>query len=101
LARLALSAGLIAAVATHASAADARTCYGPEDTRAHVAKQRLVGLSDIVRSAGGATDRRELISARLCETNGNFVYIIALLDRNGRVQRITVDARSGDVINHR
>jgi uncharacterized membrane protein YkoI len=29
------------------------------------------------------------------------VYMIAMLGRDGRVMRLTVDARSGDVINHR
>jgi uncharacterized membrane protein YkoI len=29
------------------------------------------------------------------------VYMIALLDRAGKVMRMTLDARSGNVINHR
>ncbi len=88
-----------AALASGAAAADP-ACFTPEETRAHVARHGLIALNDVVRSArrdGGS----ELISARLCETNSMLVYMIAMLGRDGRVLRMTVDARSGDVIHHR
>jgi uncharacterized membrane protein YkoI len=77
-----------------------QTCFSTEDAREHVINHGLVPLQDIVRSARGS-ERSELISARLCETNGNMVYMIATLGRDGRVIRMTVDARTGNVINHR
>jgi uncharacterized membrane protein YkoI len=75
-------------------------CLSMEDTRAVVVAKNLVSLHDIVRNARSANDA-ELISARLCETNGNMVYMIAMLGKNGRVMRMTVDARTGEIINHR
>jgi uncharacterized membrane protein YkoI len=80
--------------------AKANSCLQAEETRHVVAEKDLVPLQDIVRSVRSAHDA-ELISARLCETNGNMVYMIALLGKNGRVMRMTVDARSGEIINHR
>jgi uncharacterized membrane protein YkoI len=80
--------------------ASANTCLSAEETRGIVVEKGLVPLQDIVRNVRSAHDA-ELISARLCETNANMVYMIALLDKNGRVMRMTVDARSGEIINHR
>ncbi len=77
-----------------------QTCFSADDTRDQVDKHGLVSLHDVVRSVRGGS-RSDLISARLCETNGNLVYMIALLDRNGKLMRMTLDARSGNVINHR
>ncbi len=82
------------------SASAQQACFSAEDTRAHVVKLGLVPLHDIVRSARGGSSL-DLISARLCETNGNMVYMITLLERDGRVMRMTVDARTGNVINNR
>ncbi len=50
------------------------------------------------RRGAGQSD---LISARLCETSGNMVYMIAMLGRDGRLLRLTVDARTGELINTR
>jgi uncharacterized membrane protein YkoI len=76
------------------------TCFSPGETHEQVQRHGLIPLNDVVRSARGV-GRSDLISARLCETSGNLVYMIAMLGRDGKVQRLTVDARSGDVINHR
>ncbi len=75
-------------------------CFSADDTREHVVKHGLVPLHDIVRSARSATPT-DLISARLCETNGNMVYMIAMLGRDGKLLRLTVDARTGTLINSR
>lgn len=82
------------------ASANETVCFSPEDTRDHVSKHGLIALTDVVRSARGA-GRADLISARLCETSGNMVYMIAMLERSGRVTRLTVDARTGDLINTR
>jgi uncharacterized membrane protein YkoI len=76
------------------------SCFSPDDTRDMVHRHGLIPLNDVVRSARG-TVSADLISARLCDVTGNLVYMIAMLGRDGKVMRITVDARSGDVINHR
>jgi uncharacterized membrane protein YkoI len=91
-AALMLGAGLVPA--------SALGCFPPEETRELVARHGLVPLNDVVRSTRGDT-RADLISARLCETNAQLVYMIAMLGRDGRVMRLTVDARSGDVMHHR
>jgi uncharacterized membrane protein YkoI len=98
--RLSLASLAVLALAAFASPAASSTCFSAEETREHVRQHGLIALNDVVRSARGGA-QADLISARLCETAGNLVYMIAMLGRDGRVMRLTVDARSGDVINHR
>jgi uncharacterized membrane protein YkoI len=93
-----LALGLSSASATPALAQ--HVCFTAEETREHVQRHQLVALTDVVRSTRGE-QRADLISARLCETDGKLVYMIAMLDRGGKVRRLTVDARSGDVIHRR
>jgi len=81
-------------------AAAETSCFSAEETRDHVQKLGLVALHDVVRSARGA-GHADLISARLCETDGNMVYMITMLGREGKVMRLTVDARTGNLINNR
>lgn len=92
----AVLAGILVSAPSLAQAA----CFSPEETREMVQRHGLIALNDVVRSARGSA-RADLISARLCDTAGNLVYMLAMLGRDGKVMRITVDARSGDVINHR
>jgi hypothetical protein len=93
-------AAVLALMLGHAPAWAQSTCFTPEETREHVQRHGLIPLNDVVRSARGGS-QADLISARLCETAANLVYMIAMLGRDGKVMRITVDARTGDVINHR
>jgi len=101
--RTASLGGMMACAILACSAAPARAdtvCFSAEDTREQVAKQGLIPLHDVVRSARGGW-QADLISARLCETDGNMVYMIAMLGRDGKLARLTVDARSGELINTR
>jgi uncharacterized membrane protein YkoI len=98
--RALILAGLIVSGAGFTSASAETTCFSNEDTRDHVEKHGLIALHDVVRSARG-TGQADLISARLCETNGNMVYMIAMLGRDGKLLRLTVDARTGTLINSR
>ena len=49
---------------------------------------------NIVRSTAGAM-HADALGAKLCRMDGDFVYEINLLDRNGRIIRATVDAATG------
>jgi uncharacterized membrane protein YkoI len=98
--RALIFAVLIISGAGITSASAENACFSAEDTREHVEKHGLIALHDVVRSARG-TGQADLISARLCETNGNMVYMIAMLGRDGKLLRLTVDARTGTLINSR
>jgi uncharacterized membrane protein YkoI len=92
---------IVSGVAAGVSAGAANAaCFTADEVREHVEKHSLVPLNDVVRAARGGV-QADLISARLCETAGNLVYMIGMLGRDGKLMRLTVDARTGDVINFR
>ncbi len=40
----------------------------------------------------------QLLDAKLKKSGGKYRYIIKILDKNGKVRRVTVDARSGRIL---
>jgi hypothetical protein len=40
----------------------------------------------------------ELVRARLCRDPGRLVYLLTVLPRDGKVRRVTVDAKNGTVV---
>jgi uncharacterized membrane protein YkoI len=78
----------------------AQGCFSAEETRQQVQRHGLVNLSEVANSVRPQM-RAEMISARLCEVGGSLVYLLTMLERDGRVRRYTVDARSGHLINDR
>jgi uncharacterized membrane protein YkoI len=100
MARLMILGGIMLCGSWLMPAAAESACFSADDSREQVVKHGLIPLHDIVRSARSASTA-DLISARLCETSGNMVYMIAMLGRDGRLARLTVDARTGNLINMR
>lgn len=85
---------LLALSATPAAAGGERLCLSREESRERIHAERLAEPFGVVRSTAGAM-HAEALGAKLCRTNGNLVYEISLLDKNGRVVRATVDAATG------
>lgn len=82
--------------APRAGAADSPglTCFPTAETRQLIVERRLADpfatmLTESVAAHG------EPIGARLCRANGELVYEINLLRRDGRVVRVYVDAATG------
>lgn len=90
---IALAAVLMATSAN----AQATGCFKPEDARAAVSTHGLVPLEQAVRSARTHA-QGDLVAARLCETEAGMVYFLAMLHSDGKVWRIRVDAKSGDLL---
>lgn len=84
----------VAFAAVPAAAQGERLCFSREESRERIHAERLVEPFNVVRSTAGAM-HADALGAKLCRTDGNFVYEINLLDRNGRVIRATVDATTG------
>jgi uncharacterized membrane protein YkoI len=93
-------AGVALVCLAAAPPAFAEACFTAEETRQHTQSQDLARLPDIVARLQDR-GRAELVSARLCEVSGSLVYMIALLGRDGKLHRVTVDARSGNVMHRR
>jgi len=75
-------------------------CVPPRETRELVEQHRLQSPVAAV-AAAHRTAPGELLAARLCERGGGYVYMLHLLGRDGRVQRVLVDAMTAEVIGNR
>lgn len=92
-----LAALLVAgALGMDASAAGA-ACVGLGQARALVQAGTIVPLMSALGAARGAT-KGEMIAGSLCGSTGNYRYVVTFLRTDGRVVRVTIDARTGEVV---
>ncbi len=76
--------------------AQAAGCLSDRDMRRAIADNGLISPRDVMDIAGSMGG--ELVSARLCEGPGGLVYRVAVIDPEGRVTRLVVDAMTGEVM---
>jgi hypothetical protein len=93
LGRFLLTALVALGTASAATAAD--HCISRAEQRARAAAHGVVSLSRAMRAVH---KRGEVIHARLCERNGHLVYLLTVLDRDGKVAQTSVDAANGTVV---
>ena len=73
-----------------------RDCLAPEETREAIAASGLIRPIIALRTAS-AQFGAEAVGAKLCRWGADYVYEIALLQRDGRVVHAFVNAATGDV----
>ena len=93
LGRILLTASLAFGTASAAVAAD--RCLSRAEQRARAATHAVVPLS---RAMHAVHKRGEVIHARLCEHSGHLVYLLTVLERDGKVAQASVDAASGTLV---
>jgi uncharacterized membrane protein YkoI len=91
-----LTALLALAATAPADAAD--HCFSRNEQKAQTAAHAVVPLSRVLRQV---KPRGELIRARLCEHDGQLVYLLTLLATDGKVAQASVDAATGAVLGPR
>ena len=84
---VALSRGVL-----HAQAA----CLNDSEARTEVQAHKLVSVQNAVTVARERA-KGDLLSAHLCRQASGFVYQISILGRNGRVDRLRIDASNGHI----
>lgn len=70
----------------------AQGCLSQSEARQAVQSGEAISLSQVRGSLPG-----DVVSAQLCRGGGGLVYVVNVLGEGGKVQRITIDARSGAV----
>lgn len=80
-----------------ASTAEAQTCLSPADARNAVQNGQVIALSQIrgkiAQQAGG-----QVVSAQLCTTGNDYIYLVNVLSAAGEVKRLTVNAGNGNIV---
>lgn len=95
---LILAASAAGTTAACAAEDGERQCYSRTETRERIHAEGLTEPFAVVKSTAAAL-RAEALGARLCRSDGAFVYEINLLDRNGRIIHAVVDAVTGRLKN--
>jgi uncharacterized membrane protein YkoI len=81
--------------------AEPRTrCLTRDQQRAAITERRAVPLA-AVRTSVRARVPGEMVRARLCQEPERLIYLLTVLPRDGKVRRVTVDAKNGAVVSVR
>jgi uncharacterized membrane protein YkoI len=75
-------------------------CVGQAEIRELVARKAVIGPLEAIRAARAAAGGKT-IRAALCGSGDDLDYQITTLHKNGRVVRVVVDGRSGNVTSKR
>jgi uncharacterized membrane protein YkoI len=78
-----------------ASAASERACLDAAQTRAAVTEHKLANPVAAQRSAARHAGGGEFLRSRLCRWNGDYIYEISLLLRDGKVSQVNIRASDG------
>ncbi|MCC5979477.1 MAG: PepSY domain-containing protein [Salinarimonas sp.] len=71
------------------------SCLSQGEMREAVAAGQAISAVDATRAAQQAYSGGEVTRVELCRAGGGLVYRITVLQRDGRVAQVNVDARSG------
>lgn len=82
-----------------AAAADRRKCLGAEERRIALAAGKAIPLAKAARTA--KVRLRDVVRARLCEHGQGLAYVLTVLGRDGKVNRVSVDAAPGSTASGR
>jgi hypothetical protein len=84
----------------HAADPAARLCLNQKERRALIEKGAVLHLAAALRAARPRAPGT-LVRARLCRRGEGFAYVLTVLDHDGKVARVVVDAVKGTVVGER
>ena len=84
-----------AAIMAHASApVNEDRCWADWSAAAPIVHRESLRPAKDVRALAQQTSRDQLLNITLCEEKGQFVYRLLILRSAGRVEALTIDART-------
>lgn len=86
--------------AVHTLDPAARLCLNQKERRALIEKGAVLHLAAALRAARPRAPGT-LVRARLCRRGEGFAYVLTVLDHDGKVTRVIVDAVKGTVVGER
>jgi uncharacterized membrane protein YkoI len=72
-------------------------CLSRDQQRLAIKERRAVPLATVRRTLRGRVPG-ELVRARLCYEGKRLIYLLTVLPRDGKVRRVTIEARNGAII---
>lgn len=74
----------------------ATECYTVAQTREKIAQHGLADPVPLLRKAG-SENQGEPLAARLCRKGEVFIYDITVMRRDGRIERVPINAADGEL----
>jgi uncharacterized membrane protein YkoI len=71
-------------------------CIATAQARSVIQSGQAIPLAAAIRAARGSAEG-EMIDSRLCRGGSGYQYVVTFLGSDGRVKRVTLDARTGKV----
>jgi uncharacterized membrane protein YkoI len=87
-------------LAPHSADPAARVCLNQKERRALIEKGTVLHLAAALHAVR-AHLTGTLVRARLCHRGDGFAYVLTVLDHDGKVTRVIVDAVKGTVVGER
>jgi uncharacterized membrane protein YkoI len=98
---IALALMMVGPLSVAPADAEPRTrCLTRDQQRTAITERRAVPLA-AVRKSVRAKVPGEMVRARLCQEPERLIYQLTVLPRDGKVRRVIVDAKSGNVVSVR
>ena len=85
-----------AAMAKKATAA-LENCLPPREMQEAVASKSIVAPASAIMTARKQVPNADVVRANLCRNSDALVYVIMVLQRNGRIVQVMIDGPSGRV----
>ena len=88
---------LLGTAYAQSAAAAFQNCVPPREMQNLVAGQQLIAPATAIMTARRHVPNADVVRANLCHGDGDLVYVIVALRKDGRIVQVMIDGRSGRV----
>ena len=89
--------GMMGAAYAQSAAATLKNCLPPREMQEAVAAKGVVAPASAVMTARRQVPGADVVRANLCRNSDDLVYVISVLQKDGRIVQVTIEGSSGRV----
>lgn len=89
--------GMAGAASAQSASAALRNCLPPREMQETVAAKGVVAPASAVMTARRQVPGADVVRASLCRSSDALVYVISVLQKDGRIVQVMIDGTSGRV----
>ncbi len=89
--------GMMGAAYAQSTSATLRNCLPPREMQEAVASKGVVTPASAVMTARRQVPGADVVRASLCRSSDDLVYVISVLQKDGRIVQVMIDGSSGRV----
>ena len=89
--------GMMGAAFAQSAASTLKNCLPPREMQEAVAAKGVVAPASAVMTARRQVPGADVVRASLCRNSDDLVYVISVLQKDGRIVQVMIDGSSGRV----